>query len=174
MNNRSTDRKIFLGSIGKPHGLKGHCFFRYFGNDPKILLSYKELFDSETLNTFHIEEIKEVKGRLIVKFLKINSRTKIEEFRDKKLYIFENQLAELGDDFYWYQLESLKVINKQEELLGVVKEIIETGSNDVLVVEPTQQSIDKIERLIPYNKEEIIISVSLENETIEVNWPKEY
>ena len=51
---------------------------------------------------------------------------------------------------------------------------METGKNDVLVVEPCNDSIDSKSRLIPYVKEKVITSVDIENQTITVNWSKEF
>ena len=50
---------------------------------------------------------------------------------------------------------------------------METGGNDVLVIEPTATSTDKKPRLIPY-VEEIIEEVSLTRGHILVNWLTSY
>ena len=55
-------------------------------------------------------------------------------------------------EFYWYQLEGLSVYSchdQQEQRLGLVTSLLETGANDVLV-EKDLDSIDKRERLIPH------------------------
>ena len=77
-------------------------------------------------------------------------------------------------DFYWYQLENLKVVNLEGKFLGLVSELMETGKNDVLVVKPCNDSIDSKSRLIPYVKEKVITLVDIENQTITVNWSKEF
>jgi ribosomal 30S subunit maturation factor RimM len=43
-----------------------------------------------------------------------------------------------ADEYYWYQLEGLKVINQDEQLFGKVDHLLETGANDVMVVKPAQ------------------------------------
>ena len=49
---------------------------------------------------------------VIISFENIDSRTNVEELRDLDLYISEDQLVDLeAGDFYWYQLENLKVVN---------------------------------------------------------------
>ena len=76
------------------------------------------------------------------------------------------------DDYYWHQLEGLAVIAHHEDQqvrLGVVKSILETGANDVLVVKGDSESIDREERLIPY-VDEFVVKVDLAEQKIDVNW----
>ena len=51
----------------------------------------------------------------------------------------------------------------------MVKSLLETGANDVLVVEGDAQSVDREERLIPY-AEQFVTSIDVENGTIGVIW----
>ena len=53
--------------------------------------------------------------------------------------------------------------------LGVVKSLLETGANDVLVVKGDSQSIDREERLIPY-VDEFVVKIDLAEQRIDVNW----
>jgi 16S rRNA processing protein RimM len=51
-----------------------------------------------------------------------------------------------------------------------VDHLIETGSNDVLVVRPSEQSIDDRERLIPWLEGDVILDVDIESQRICVRW----
>jgi 16S rRNA processing protein RimM len=55
-------------------------------------------------------------------------------------------------------------------LLGTVQRLLETGANDVLVVTPSDGSIDDRERLIPWLPDEVIKQVDLQERTIAVSW----
>jgi len=81
-------------------------------------------------------------------------------------------------EYYWHQLEGLKVISDyqgQQSQLGIVKRLLETGANDVLVVQGIQGTdIDNRERLIPYLPEQVIQSVDLEQHVIIVDWDPEF
>ncbi|HIM22387.1 MAG TPA: ribosome maturation factor RimM, partial [Gammaproteobacteria bacterium] len=72
------------------------------------------------------------------------------------------------------QLENLKVINEQNEFLGIIDHVMPTGANDVLVVKPLEGSVDNDERLIPFLKKEIITKVELLKKTVYVKWPKDF
>ena len=71
-------------------------------------------------------------------------------------------------------LENLKVINEQNEFLGIIDHVMPTGANDVLVVKPLEGSVDNDERLIPFLKKEIITKVELLKKTVYVKWPKDF
>lgn len=72
------------------------------------------------------------------------------------------------DEFYWVDLIGLAVKNLQNEDVGVVKELMETGANDVLVVIK-----DKEQRLIPFVSKHVI-NVNLEQKEIIVDWGLDY
>jgi len=80
----------------------------------------------------------------------------------------------VSGEFYWHQLEGLKVINQHDQLFGRVSHLLETGANDVLVIKADSESIDDRERLIPYLMDSVIREIDLENETIQVDWEAEY
>ena len=76
------------------------------------------------------------------------------------------------EEYYWYQLLGLTVqtkLNKDNQILGKVVSIIETGSNDVLVVKGDENSIDLRERSIPCSKE-FLVDVNLDDAIITVAW----
>ena len=82
------------------------------------------------------------------------------------------------DDFYWHQLQGLEVITTdlegQQQLLGKVQSMMETGANDVLVVRASKGSIDKRERLIPWLPEQVVKHVDIAAGTILVSWDAEF
>ena len=171
---RSSDRKIILGKLGKPHGLKGFLYIRYYGNDPKSLLNFSQIYSEESL-LGKVDKIAELNDRTTIHISGINTRNSAEFLRDKEIYVQENQLPSLDNgEVYFYQLESLIVKNKQNEILGLVDYVMPTGANDVLVVKPSTDSIDNKERLIPYLRPQIIESITLEEGQITVVWPRDY
>ncbi|MHB1950618.1 MAG: ribosome maturation factor RimM [Acidiferrobacteraceae bacterium] len=68
-------------------------------------------------------------------------------------------------EFYWAELEGLRVVNASGAELGTVSNLFETGANDVLVV---RQAAGKA-LLIPYIRT-AIQSVDLEAGVIRVDW----
>lgn len=52
--------------------------------------------------------------------------------------------------------------------------MLETGANDVMVVEPTDDSIDKEQRLIPYLEGDVVKQVDQETGVVTVDWDSDY
>lgn len=84
------------------------------------------------------------------------------------IHVTPDQLPALEEgEYFWHQLEGLKVENLEGTLLGTVDYLFETGANDVLVV------IGERERLLPYIPE-VIREVDLEAGIMRVDWDAEF
>lgn len=98
------------------------------------------------------------------------------EDRDQALALMNCEIAVRRDqmpepaagEYYWNDLLGLTVVTLQNEPLGKVARLMETGANDVLVV-----SGDR-ERLIPFVLDEIVKRVDLEARVIQVDWDKDF
>ena len=74
-------------------------------------------------------------------------------------------------DYYWHDLIGCSVVNLEGYTMGVVTELMETGSNDVLVVKAnSKDAFGKQERLIPFLYEQVVKRVDLATKTITVDW----
>lgn len=71
------------------------------------------------------------------------------------------------DEYYWTDLIGLSVVNAEGVEFGTVKELLETGANDVLVVQGER------ERLIPFIRQ-VILDVDLKGRSIRVDWGADY
>ena len=71
------------------------------------------------------------------------------------------------NEYYWSDLIGLEVVNAQDEVLGKVTDVFETGANDVLVVEGER------ERLLPFTAQ-VILKVDLSAGRINVEWGADY
>lgn len=75
------------------------------------------------------------------------------------------ELPEPGEGhYYWSDLIGLKVVHRDGTALGTIKEMLETGAHDVMVVEGEQ------ERLIPFVMNEVVIGVDLSRKQVDVDW----
>jgi len=71
-------------------------------------------------------------------------------------------------EYYWRDLQGLKVVTVKGELLGTVDHLMETGANDVLVVDGDR------EHLIPFVLDKVIVNVDLDKAEIQVDWDKDF
>jgi len=86
-----------------------------------------------------------------------------------EIAVRRDQLPEAGEDeYYWSDLEGLRVRTAQAVDLGVVDHLFETGANDVLVVHGDR------ERLIPYLWGRVVRSVDLREREMVVDWDPDF
>ena len=86
-----------------------------------------------------------------------------------KIGVNPDQLSPLSEgEYYWSQLVGLEVITTSGILLGKVDHLMETGSNDVLVVQGDRT------RCIPYLLDQVILKIDLAAKKITVDWDPEF
>ncbi|MGA7800465.1 MAG: ribosome maturation factor RimM [Gammaproteobacteria bacterium] len=79
------------------------------------------------------------------------------------------QLPSLGPgEYYWTDLEGLRVRTVDGRELGIVDHLFETGANDVIVVRGER------ERLIPFIKGQVVRRIDLGGGEIEVDWDPDF
>jgi 16S rRNA processing protein RimM len=115
-------------------------------------------------------------GKVLTAKLKdLDDREEARALSGFEICIPRNELPGLDDgDYYWYQLEGLKVINQEGQLLGMVDHLLETGSNDVMVVKPCVGSLDDRERLLPYVLEQFVKTIDLAAGEMRIDWDADF
>jgi 16S rRNA processing protein RimM len=88
------------------------------------------------------------------------------------------QLPALAEgEYYWVELEGLRVVNLEGLTLGVISHLLETGANDVMVVVSEAKSppgpSGGQDHLIPYVPE-VVKQVDLESGVVRVDWGPDY
>ncbi|MEM8844932.1 MAG: ribosome maturation factor RimM, partial [Pseudomonadota bacterium] len=123
------------------------------------------------LEKIYLEDGCAHKKGVIAKFIDVDDRDLAANLLNQEIWVDENELPELEDgDYYWHQLIGLEVFNTDDNYIGNVKNLLETGANDVLIVRDDEQS----EYLIPYIKEQVIKSIDLDAKRIVVDWDKDF
>ncbi|WP_078391523.1 ribosome maturation factor RimM [Shouchella patagoniensis] len=93
-----------------------------------------------------------------------NNINEVEEFKGSYLYVSEAKLAELEEnEFYYHEIMGCTVKDEEGTVLGKIKDIIETGANDVWVVERKGQK----DLLLPYI-ESVVKKVDIDEKLITV------
>lgn len=174
MSQSKNEENILVGKIGASYGIKGWFKINTYTDVPEGIFDYSPW--RVTLNgNDHIVKVAEWRRHnkgLIAKFDGVDSRDDAEAWLHGEIFVSADQLPELSEDeFYWRDLKGMSVKTDKGYDLGKVSDLMETGSNDVLVVDanPTD-AFGKTERLIPYLQESVILSVSKEDNTITVDW----
>ena len=107
------------------------------------------------------------KGTYIIQFEEFNNINQVEGFKDGLIAINQDQQHELENHaFYYHQIIGLDVYTVDGEDFGVIKDIIELGSNDVWVVK--RREAKKKDALIPYI-DDVVKEVNLSDKRVIVD-----
>ena len=162
---------ILIATIGKSKGLNGEFFLNSLSEPKENIINYINFKFGDSKKSIKFDYIKPINKKLIAKLIDINDVDEIKKLTNKELFINKSQLPELPDDeVYWHDLIGMKVINTLNEDIGIVDEVNNFGSSDILMINPSKTSIDNESRLIPFIKDKYIISYSTTNNLLIVDW----
>ena len=174
----ATSYLISIATVVGAYGIKGWVKVRINLEDPASLtsLSPKQLTDSrgKHVRSVDIAAVRSQGKGFIAKLEGVDDRNAAELLRGHSIQIPESSLPGLNEgEFYWRDLIGCRVdlsVDDENLRLGCVDHLIETGANDVLVVRPTEDSIDDRERLIPWLEDDVIVAVDIESQRLSVRW----
>ena len=102
---------------------------------------------------------------VIAQIVGVDDREKAAELVGKEIAVPRDALPKTEDgQYYWMDLVGSRVIHRDGTELGKVRYMLETGANDVMVVAGEQ------ERLIPFIRDSVVISVDMAEKIINVDW----
>ena len=156
---------ILVGSLGRTIGLKGKIKLNSYTRPSENIKSYNKFFYKidGTFKELKTQEISFSGKNLAISFENIKSIEEAENLKNNEIFIKRDDLPKLENQFYWEELIGLRVESKKK-IFGKVDSLMETGSNDVLVVHDQNSK----EILIPFILEEVIKEVT--PEYILVEW----
>lgn len=149
-----------IGVITTTHGLKGEVKVFPTTDDVNRFCELDEVIlesKGEKLQ-LHVQNCRFFKQFVILKFKEFNDINEIEKYKRAPLYVTRENAVPLEEDEYFIaDLIGMKIITENGIELGILKNVIETGANDVYEVELPQGG----EVLIPAVKE-CILDVDME------------
>ncbi|WP_461204444.1 ribosome maturation factor RimM [Clostridium sp. DL1XJH146] len=148
------DDFLIIGKITRIHGVKGEV---------KVLPLTDDLKRFKKLNSVYIdkEEIKVIgvklqPNKVIMQFEGIDSVEKAERLKNKEIEIKREDAVELEKGVYFVaDLIDCEVLDESNKLIGILNDVIFTGSNEVYVVGGEK------EILVPAIKD-VVINVDIE------------
>ncbi|OGO86340.1 MAG: 16S rRNA processing protein RimM [Clostridiales bacterium GWD2_32_59] len=158
-----------IGKIVNTQGLRGDLRAVTYTDDISRfeLLDYVLLEDANdmSLTKYQIEKVWYNKSFVVLKFKGIDSMTDAEKLKSFDIKIPEELGIKLEEDEYYIRdLFDVEVYDENNNILGKLTDVLNTGSNDVYVV----SSKEKGELLLPAIKE-CIIKIDIENKKMLVH-----
>lgn len=167
-----SDDYIVVGRINGLHGVRGWIKVFSYTQPRENILSYPVWYlkrQGEWIETVLEDGHPQGKG-IIAKLKGCDDRDAAAAMMETTIAIRREQLPKARpDEYYWADLEGLRVINLEGVELGVVDHLLETGANDVLVVKQ-----GKIERLIPFVQEQFVKNIDLAAGQMTVDWDPDF
>ena len=161
MNGASSENLLLIGKVIRPHGLNGLLrILSYAGSEETFLKAGTVLLKSDQtgLSEYKVISITAHKNAFLMKVDGISSLEDAEIYRGAEILIRKDTLRrENEDEYFWFELIGLKVCLDSGRFIGTLKEIINTGSNDIYVVKEGDKEI-----LVPA-LHGVVLKIDLEN-----------
>lgn len=160
-----------MGRIAAPFGVKGWIKLTPFTAKTRNLLDYPEWWVGRPgdWRLYRLSTGHEHGTTLVANLEGCDDRDSAALMRGMQVAVAREALpAPQANEFYWADLIGLRVVNAEQQDLGVVTRVIETGANEVLVVEK-----DAAQRLIPFIAD-VIRDVDLNSGVIRVDWGADF
>lgn len=177
--------RIVVGRIRSPYGIQGWIWMESFSEDPATVFEWTPWTLSRAadpvsgraaVNALPIEpEAWKLHSKgYAVRFKGYPDRTSVDALVNCLVEVDATHLPALDSDtYYWRDLEGCRVTTQDGVDLGVVKTVLATGANDVLVVQGDSESLDQRERLLPFIAQ-TVTEVDMHTRAIRVDWDPEF
>lgn len=159
-----------MGRIAAPYGIKGWVKIQTFSELVDTLADYPEWQIGRTGNWRAVRVLSAHlhTNTLVAELEGIADRDAALALKGSEIAVPRETLpAAPENEYYWSDLIGLDVTNTQGVAFGKVKELLESGAHDVLVVSGER------ERLIPFVGQ-IVKTVDLAAGTLQVDWEADY
>lgn len=163
--------RVIVGRLGGPFGVKGWIWVHSHTRPAERLFDYPlwGLGESGHLREVTVEAAQPQGKGWIARLSGIADRDAAADLAGATVSVPRAMLprAEEGA-YYWVDLIGLRVMGIQGFDFGRVDSLMETGANDVLVVQGDE------ERLIPFVQPDVIQKIDLNAGVIEVDWDPDF
>lgn len=127
-----------VGVLTSPHGVRGEIKVYPTTDDPRRFKRLKEVIldTGKESRILEVEGVKFSKQMVIMKFKGFDTPEDIAKYRQCSIYVTRENAVRLGrDEYFIADLMGLKVHNEDGEEIGVLREVLETGANDVYIID---------------------------------------
>lgn len=159
-----------VGAITQTHGIKGEVKVFPLTDDISRFKNMKNLLldgGKEGYIELEVENVRQQKNLVILKFKGIDNINDIEKYKGKGLYVTKDNRVKLkADEYFIADLIGCEVYTDEnpDEKFGEISDVMETGANDVYDIELTTGG----NVLLPAIKE-CILKVDVEARRVDIH-----
>ena len=161
------EKQLQVGVISSTHGVRGEVKVFPTTDDVTRFRQLKKVYldTGREMLPLEIQNVKFFKQFAILKFKGIDNINDIEKYRGKSLMIGREDAVDLDEDEYFIaDMIGMKVCTEDGSEFGTLKDVMETGANDVYIID----SLEHGEVLIPAIKE-CILDVDMDEERMTIH-----
>lgn len=137
-------KRVLVGEIGRPHGVRGLVRLRAFTEDPAAITAYSPLTDATGTRRFAVT----LKGGDLAAIEGVTDRDAAQRLTGTKLFVERDRLPPPEDEeFYLTDLIGLAAVTEDGKSLGTIRAVEDHGAGAFLVVEGQGR-----EHLLPFTK----------------------
>lgn len=159
---------ICIGKIHRSHGINGAVIMDPITDFPERIRSGRKVFVGTNRAPMVIKSVHTMPPFFLIQFKEIDNPEKASELRNQFVFVRRVDLPELPEGrYYFHQIIGLEVFEINGTRIGKVKEILETGANDVYVIEKDDRT-EVLAAAIP----DVVREINLEEKKMVVNLPE--
>jgi 16S rRNA processing protein RimM len=129
---------LTVGFLRRPHGLGGEIVMDLHTDFPERLKRGRKLLVSEDHTPLTVQSVREHQKGVLIKFEGVDTPESAGQHRNQWVYVKASDVPPLPEgQIYQHELFGFQVIDDNDNLLGELVEIIETGANNVYVIRDT-------------------------------------
>jgi 16S rRNA processing protein RimM len=156
---------LVVGKLRRPHGLRGDILMEVITDFPDRLHPQVSVYVGDELRLCCIRSLRWHGTLMLIAFEEFNDRESVGVLRNQLVYVRADDRPPLPEgEYYHHQLLGFRVLGDDGQLIGRLTQILETGANDVYIVQPP----DGREILLPAI-EDVILDIDLVQGEIRVN-----
>ena len=165
-----TERRILLGRVLGAFGVRGELKLHSFTDPPAKVLKYQPWV---LVHRGVERDVANARGRdtakgVLLTLPDVVDRDQAEALAGAEIWVPRSRLpAPKPGEYYWVDLEGLRVVNREGVLLGTVSHLFETAANDVIVVAGDR------ERLVPF-LDDFVLGVDFDARQVTVDWDPDF
>jgi len=126
---------LLAGKLLKPHGLKGEIGLKVITDFPEIFLRKPYVYIGPEFRRLKIRAIRQAGKKWLISFVGLEDFNAVRNLVNMNVFFSVKQMPTLPEgEYYIHQLIGLVAFNISGERIGILSDVLQTGTNDIYVI----------------------------------------
>ncbi len=163
--------KVKIGRITSFHGLKGNLKMYPYFDFPERIASLTDVFIDDV--PYAVEEAKRAGQLWLIKLAGLDSRDAALSLKGKEVTIPAKERFTLPEGHYYVDdIVGLQVYEDTGRYLGLIREVLQTGANDIYVIDCPSEAGDLPQEILFPALKHLVAGISLKDKKVVVKTPE--